>query len=69
MILDGDLVNPIEAQVTGPRYFVLNGTGHASHQEQASTIAGTSSGATTTPTTNGSSGRPVTRFSAGCGCG
>jgi hypothetical protein len=36
------------------RYFALDGTGHAAHKEQASMSAGTSSDATTTPTTNAS---------------
>jgi hypothetical protein len=48
------MVNRIEAQFTALRYFALDGTDHASHKEQASRSAGTSSGATTTPTTNGS---------------
>ena len=31
-------LNRIEAQFTALRYFALEGTGHATHQEQASTI-------------------------------
>ena len=32
------LVKSIEAQFTALRYFALDGTGHASHKEQASMI-------------------------------
>jgi hypothetical protein len=32
------MVNRIEAQFTALRYFALDGTGHASHQEQESMI-------------------------------
>ncbi len=44
----------VEAQFTVLRYFALDDPNHASHKEQSSLIGGTSSRATTTPTTNGS---------------
>ncbi|GAB2733416.1 transposase [Streptomyces bullii] len=46
-------LNRIEAQFTALRYFVLDGTDHASHKEQGSMIAATSSGGTSTLPMNG----------------
>jgi transposase len=47
-------LNRIEAQFTALRYFALDGTDHASHQEQASMIRRYIICPTTTPTTNDS---------------
>ena len=54
-------LNRVEAQFTALRYFALDGTDHATHEAQAKLIRRYSSGATTTPTTNGSVGSSTGR--------